>query len=137
MPLKNTREVPLAADAGQADGALPRAESGPAVIAKYPEDPAGIAGGLSDDRCRWQRHLRRQGAQPAGRVYELRSRPANTPTASRRMIAATAAMEFVTVRTEAEALLLEANLIKRFRPRFNVLLRDDKSFPYILIAARP
>ena len=51
-----------------------------------------------------------------------------------RMIAATTAMEFVTVRTEAEALLLEANLIKRFRPRFNVLLRDDKSFPYILIA---
>ncbi len=50
-----------------------------------------------------------------------------------RMIEATASMEFVTVRTEAEALLLEANLIKRFRPRFNVLLRDDKSFPYILI----
>ena len=50
-----------------------------------------------------------------------------------RMIAATAAMEFVSVRTEAEALLLEANLIKRFRPRFNVVLRDDKSFPYILI----
>ncbi len=51
-----------------------------------------------------------------------------------RMISATTAMEFVTVRTEAEALLLEANLIKRFRPRFNVLMRDDKSFPYILIA---
>jgi excinuclease ABC subunit C len=51
-----------------------------------------------------------------------------------RMIACTAAMEFVSVRTEAEALLLEANLIKRFRPRFNVLMRDDKSFPYILIA---
>lgn len=50
-----------------------------------------------------------------------------------RMIASTAAMEFMTVRTEAEALLLEANLIKRFRPRYNVLLRDDKSFPYILI----
>lgn len=50
-----------------------------------------------------------------------------------RMIQATAAMEFVSVRTEAEALLLEANLIKRFRPRFNVTLRDDKSFPYILI----
>jgi excinuclease ABC subunit C len=51
-----------------------------------------------------------------------------------RMIAATASMEFVTTHTESEALLLEANLIKRFRPRFNVLLRDDKSFPYILIS---
>jgi excinuclease ABC subunit C len=50
-----------------------------------------------------------------------------------RMISSTAAMEFVTVKTEAEALLLEANLIKRFRPRFNVIMRDDKSFPYILI----
>lgn len=51
-----------------------------------------------------------------------------------RMISATRAMEFVVVDTEAEALLLEANLIKRFKPRFNVLMRDDKSFPYILIA---
>jgi excinuclease ABC subunit C len=50
-----------------------------------------------------------------------------------RMIQQTATMEFVTTRTETEALLLEANLIKRLRPRFNVLLRDDKSFPYILI----
>jgi excinuclease ABC subunit C len=49
------------------------------------------------------------------------------------MIAATAALEFVSTATETEALLLEANLIKRLRPRFNVLLRDDKSFPYILI----
>jgi excinuclease ABC subunit C len=52
-----------------------------------------------------------------------------------RMIAATASMEFVTTSTETEALLLEANLIKRLRPRFNVLLRDDKSFPYIMITA--
>ena len=51
-----------------------------------------------------------------------------------RMIAATQAMEFVRTRTETEALLLEANLIKRLRPRFNVLLRDDKSFPYILMS---
>ncbi|MEO1399065.1 MAG: excinuclease ABC subunit UvrC, partial [Pseudomonadota bacterium] len=50
-----------------------------------------------------------------------------------RMIAETAGMEFVTTRTETEALLLEANLIKRLRPRFNVLMRDDKSFPYILL----
>jgi excinuclease ABC subunit C len=51
------------------------------------------------------------------------------------MIRQTAHMEFVTTRTETEALLLEANLIKRLRPRFNVLLRDDKSFPYILVTA--
>ncbi len=51
-----------------------------------------------------------------------------------RMIAATAAMEFVTTATETEALLLEANLIKRLKPRYNVVLRDDKSFPYILVA---
>lgn len=51
-----------------------------------------------------------------------------------RMIRATRHMEFVTTRTETEALLLEANLIKRLRPRFNVLMRDDKSFPYILVA---
>ncbi|WP_113338724.1 excinuclease ABC subunit UvrC [Rhizobium cremeum] len=50
-----------------------------------------------------------------------------------RMVRETTHMEFVTTRTEVEALLLEANLIKRLRPRFNVLLRDDKSFPYILI----
>src|SRR6266571_2131191 len=52
-----------------------------------------------------------------------------------RMIGATATIEFVSTATETEALLLEANLIKRLRPRFNVLLRDDKSFPYILITA--
>ncbi len=50
-----------------------------------------------------------------------------------RMIHETAAMEFVVTATETEALLLEANLIKRLKPRFNVVLRDDKSFPYILV----
>ncbi len=50
-----------------------------------------------------------------------------------RMIHETRSMEFLTTHTETEALLLEANLIKRLRPRFNVLLRDDKSFPYIVI----
>lgn len=51
-----------------------------------------------------------------------------------RMIAETAAMEFIVTASETEALLLEANLIKQFKPRYNVLLRDDKSFPFILIA---
>ena len=52
-----------------------------------------------------------------------------------RMIAGTETMEFVTTETETEALLLEANLIKQLKPRYNVLLRDDKSFPHILIEA--
>src|SRR5215213_10420752 len=63
------------------------------------------------------------------------TRPTGHDTRIERVIAATATVEFVTTATETEALLLEANLIKRLRPRFNVLLRDDKSFPYILITA--
>jgi excinuclease ABC subunit C len=55
------------------------------------------------------------------------------PARIMRMIAATVSVEIVSTSTETEALLLEANLIKQLRPRFNVQLRDDKSFPYILI----
>src|SRR5215210_2646113 len=61
------------------------------------------------------------------------ARPVAYDSRIERMVAATTALEFVTTATETEALLLEANLIKRLRPRFNVLLRDDKSFPYILL----
>jgi excinuclease ABC subunit C len=52
-----------------------------------------------------------------------------------RMIGQTTSMEFVTTATETEALLLEANLIKQLKPRYNVLMRDDKSLPYILLTA--
>ncbi|RAI03030.1 excinuclease ABC subunit C [Acuticoccus sediminis] len=61
------------------------------------------------------------------------SRPTGLSSRLMSMVNRTVAMEFVTTNTETEALLLEANLIKRFRPRYNVLLRDDKSFPYILL----
>jgi excinuclease ABC subunit C len=63
------------------------------------------------------------------------ARPTGYDARIARMISGTVTMEFVTTKTETEALLLEANLIKRLRPRFNVLLRDDKSFPYILITS--
>jgi excinuclease ABC subunit C len=61
-------------------------------------------------------------ARPTGHVMRIA-----------RMIAATVVVEIISTATETEALLLEANLIKQLRPRFNVLLRDDKSFPYILL----
>ncbi len=59
--------------------------------------------------------------------------PAKLPHRIFRMVSETAAMEIVRTHTEVEALLLESNLIKRLRPRYNVLLRDDKSFPHILL----
>ena len=74
-----------------------------------------------------------------GKAKSLRSRvaaytqPTRLATRLMRMVSATTTMEFAVTDSEAEALLLENNLIKRFRPRFNVLLRDDKSFPYIVI----
>ncbi|MGE5538173.1 MAG: excinuclease ABC subunit UvrC [Gemmatimonas sp.] len=63
------------------------------------------------------------------------TRPERLPIRIQQMIATTAALEVVITNTEAEALLLESNLIKRLKPRYNVLLRDDKSFPFIAIAA--
>ncbi|MFT9088335.1 MAG: excinuclease ABC subunit UvrC [Acetobacter okinawensis] len=58
---------------------------------------------------------------------------ARLPERLRRMVSETASMEIVTTHTEAEALLLEANYIKRMKPRFNILLRDDKSYPWLML----
>jgi len=74
-----------------------------------------------------------------GKAVDLRKRISNYakraqhPVRIIQMISKTAGLEITTTHTEAEALLLEANLIKRFRPRFNVILRDDKSYPHILL----
>ena len=74
-----------------------------------------------------------------GKARVLKNRVTNytqvnkLPKRLQRMVAQTRSMTIVTTRTEAEALLLEAQLIKRFRPAYNVLLRDDKSFPFILL----
>ena len=137
MPIKNTREVPVGPGgpwAVRSDG--PPAQTGPAVIAGYLRTLPGSPGVY--------RMIDAEGdVLYVGKARSLKKRVASYARLGghtnriARMISATASMEFVTTRTETEALLLEANLIKRFRPRFNVLLRDDKSFPYILIAARP
>ncbi|MFO6445600.1 excinuclease ABC subunit UvrC [Erythrobacter sp. NE805] len=76
-----------------------------------------------------------------GKARSLKARVANYTQIAQlsgrlqRMVSQTRSMEIVVTRSEAEALLLEAQLIKRFRPPFNVLLRDDKSFPFILLRA--
>jgi excinuclease ABC subunit C len=76
-----------------------------------------------------------------GKARALKNRVTNytqiarLPTRLQRMVAQTRRMEIVTTGSEAEALLLEAQLIKRYRPPYNVLLRDDKSFPFILLRA--
>ena len=74
-----------------------------------------------------------------GKAKDLRkrvsayTRPGRLPPRLHRMIAETQSLEVITTHTEAEALLLEANLIKEHKPRYNILMRDDKSFPYILL----
>ena len=74
-----------------------------------------------------------------GKARNLKRRVTNytqldrLPNRLRRMVAETKGLEIVVTNSEVEALLLESNLIKRFQPRYNVLLRDDKSFPYILL----
>ena len=76
-----------------------------------------------------------------GKAKNLKNRvrnyahPSGLNTRTLRMIGETRAIEVITTHTEVEALLLESNLIKRLRPRYNILLRDDKSFPFIILTA--
>lgn len=95
---------------------------------------------LMPERPGVYRMLDRRGeALYVGKAKQLKKRviaythPDRLPIRLQRMIAATRKVEIVTTQTEAEALLLESNLIKTLKPRFNILLRDDKSFPYVLI----
>ncbi len=142
-PLADARRDPEAANAA-ADHAL-------ASPAPEPQISGGIAAGVAVVRAALNtmpatpgvyRMLDRKGdALYVGKARNLKSRvqnyahPAALSNRLRRMVAETAAMEIVSTHTEAEALLLECNLIKRLMPRFNVLLRDDKSFPLIHLTA--
>src|SRR5712671_546547 len=131
------------------------ADPSPDVAAGEPPSRTGnavsIAGGVAVLRAALRnvpnspgvyRMLDRKGdAVYVGKARNLKSRVQNYTHAAglsnrlRRMVSETAALEIVVTATEAEALLLECNLIKRLMPRYNVLLRDDKSFPFIHIAA--
>ena len=138
-PAAGSPETPLAPAAPVGDVAPPRA---PAI---------GITAGVTVIREALRnmpatpgvyRMLDRRGdAVYVGKARNLKSRvqnythPAGLSNRLRRMVAETVAMEIVVTHTEAEALLLECNLIKRLMPRYNVLLRDDKSFPLIHLTA--
>jgi excinuclease ABC subunit C len=122
-------ERELAIDLTTAEGPLAAGRAAIAAAAKHAPNAPGV-----------YRMIDAQGdVLYVGKAKSIRkrivayARPTGYDTRIERMVAATASVEFVTTATETEALLLEANLIKRLRPRFNVLLRDDKSFPYILI----
>src|SRR3984957_6561673 len=130
---------------------LPLAEETDAVGMTLDEDAGSLAAGraaiihyakLAPSRPGVYRMLDARGdVLYVGKAKDIKkrvtayARPAGLDTRIERMIAQTRTLEFVVTRTETEALLLEANLIKRLRPRFNVTLRDDKSFPYILITS--
>lgn len=107
-------------------------QSGVAVIQK-------IVRSLTDQPGVYRMYNDRNGPLYVGKAKSLKKRvvaytkPDQLPIRLQRMIAETARMEIVTTHSEVEALLLESNLIKKLQPRYNILLKDDKSFPYILV----
>ena len=131
--------VDLAPDEPSADAPSPRARRRPADLARgvevirdhlktLPQTP-GVYRMLAGDGA----------VLYVGKAKNLKRRVTNytqvvkLPVRLQRMVSETETMEFVTTHTEVEALLLESNLIKRLMPRYNVLLRDDKTFPHIMI----
>jgi excinuclease ABC subunit C len=149
------KDIDPATELAEEDDEQTLPELEPEVAADAAIELAAVAGSLAIGRAAITRHARHAPSSPGvyrmidrngevlyvGKAKNIKkrivayTRPTGYDPRIERMIAATAALEFVSTATETEALLLEANLIKRLRPRFNVLLRDDKSFPYILITA--
>jgi len=145
-PLLPSESEPTPAVAGQDDPAAVSSETGATDAgASASQETKGAA----VIHATWRtlpnvpgvyRMLDRHGdALYVGKARDLRkrvvtyTRPERLPIRLRRMVAATHRMEIVTTHTEAEALLLESNLVKKLKPRYNILLRDDKSFPFILL----
>src|SRR6266545_276692 len=108
------------------------AASGPAVIARFAKLAPSAPGAYRMIDARGDVLYVGKAKNIKKRILAYQRAAGHTARIAR-MIAVTAAIEFVSTAAETEALLLEANLIKRLRPRFNVLMRDDKSFPYIVI----
>ena len=150
-PVEPENEPVQAAEATEQDEEQSLPE--PDALEAAPDDAGAVAGSLAEGRDAILRYTKLAPSRPGvyrmidgrgdvlyvGKAKNIKKRvtaygrPTGHDTRIERMIAATRTLEFVVTRTETEALLLEANLIKRLRPRFNVVLRDDKSFPYILI----
>ena len=152
-------DLPLDAPSGDVDPATAIAEDEEEEEARLPEVPeepneAVPEGRLAVGHAAIEQAVRLAPTSPGvyrmlnaandvlyvGKAKNVRKRLASyarvsapQPARILRMIAATVTVEIISTTTETEALLLEANLIKQLRPRFNVQLRDDKSFPYILI----
>ena len=96
-------------------------------------DSTGPARFVSDEECGRRNIVRRQGgvaAQPGALLFPCPPRITRPSPAAREWIAD---IDWIITDTELEALILECNLIKKYRPRFNVRLRDDKHYPYICV----
>src|SRR5579884_3793627 len=150
-PRRPSRRKTALADLRRSPGGIVADMPETAAAEAVPEFTGGIAAGVAALRAALRsvpaspgvyRMLDRKGdALYVGKARNLKNRvqnythPAGLSNRIRRMIAETTALEIVVTHTEAEALLLECNLIKRLMPRYNVLLRDDKSFPLIHLTA--